>query len=253
MWDFENRTLRFQYDYEMITLKANPSPRIRWVDEDKMLRAMTKSASHPKERCYLFLCRQMLDTEQEEPSNQELLGLLSAFENLFQDPTHLPPERPHHHRIVLKQGSEPVNIRPYRYPAIQKDVIEGIVQDMLAAGIIRSSNSPFSSLVVLVKKKDGSWRLCVDYKELNKATVKDKFPILVIEELLDELQGAKFFSKLDLCSGYNQIRMKAEDVYKTTFRTHEGHFEFLVMPFGLTNAPSTFQALMNGVFLPLLR
>jgi hypothetical protein len=191
-----------------------------------------------------------LSPQQQHPA---ITSLLQEYEAIFQEPQQLPPPKSVDHAITLVEGSKPVNQRPYRLPFHQKNAMEELIKQMLDSHMIRPSISPYSSPVILVKKKDGSWRMCVDYRALNSNTIKNKYLIPIIEDLLDELFGATVFSMIDLRSCYHQIRMKESDIEKTTFTTHLGHFEYVVLPFGLTNAPATFQTLMNSVLAQFLR
>jgi hypothetical protein len=171
----------------------------------------------------------------EDTNNQitvpHVIGMvLETYATVFEEPKGLPPHRKYDHKIPLLPGASPVNLRPYRYNPMQKTEIEKQVRELLAQGVIQYSSSPFASPALLVGKKDLSWRLCVDYRHLNALTVKNKYPLPVIDELLDELAGAQWFTSLDLRAGYHQIRMAEGEEYKTAFQTHHGHFEYKVMP-----------------------
>ena len=183
----------------------------------------------------------------------ELATLLSEFKDVFDPPQGYPPARHCDHEIPLVAGATPVQVRPYRYPPAVKTEIEHQVAEMLNSGLIQPSSSPFSSAVLLVKKKDGSFRFCVDFRQLNAITAKCKYPVPVIEELLDELQGASWFSSLDLTASYHQIRLRPGEEPNTAFQTHSGQYEFRVMAFGLSGAPATFLKAMNTTLHPLLR
>ncbi|XP_013615209.1 uncharacterized protein LOC106428065 [Brassica napus] len=242
--------MKIKMDGEWVLIQGDPSLHSAGVS----LKSIWKTMEREGEGVIVeFGGLQAAETGPSEKINPEWQGVINQYEGVFQEPSGLPPSRGKEHVILLETGASPVSVRPFRYPQAQKTEFERQIGLMMAAGIIRESNSPFSSPVLLVKKKDGSWRFCIDYRALNRVTVVDKYPIPMIDQLLDELHGATVFSKLDIRSGYHQILVKAEDIPKTAFRTHDGHYEFLVMPFGLSNAPATFQSLMNDVFRPHLR
>ncbi|KAL0561767.1 hypothetical protein IC582_002208 [Cucumis melo] len=164
----------------------------------------------------------------------------------------LPPHREVEFAIELEPGTVPISRAPYRMAPAELKELKIQLQELLDKGFIRPSVSPWGAPVLFVKKKDGSMRLCIDYRELNKVTVKNRYPLPRIDDLFDQLQGATVFSKIDLRSGYHQLRIKDEDVPKTAFRSRYGHYEFIVMSFGLTNAPAVFMDLMNRVFREFL-
>ena len=183
----------------------------------------------------------------------EIQELVTQFADLFDEPSGTPLNSTLTHSIRLVPSVQPFRLKPYRYTPSQKDEIEKQVAHLLKSNMIQESTSPFASPTLLVKKKSGEWRLCVDYRRLNAYTVKNKFPMPIVEELFEELYGAAWFTTLDLRSGFHQILVTPEDQYKTAFQTHHGHYEYLVMPYGLTGAPATFQSIMNHVLAPLLR
>jgi hypothetical protein len=249
LWDFSKLNMKFMWKGNEVELWGLTVPRNKFVDS----KGIVQGVQNQQLGFILFSINLSTSQGALSSNNPDLHKILDNFSEIFVESQGLPPRRRHDHRIPLKPKMGPVSACPYQYPHYQKNEIEKIVSCLLETGVIRPSISAYSSPALLVKKHDGSWRMCANYRALNNITIKDKFPIPVIDELLDELHGAKFFSKLDLRSGYHQIRMYVGEVEKTAFRTHQGHYEFLVMPFGLINAPSTFQALMNDIFSNFLR
>jgi hypothetical protein len=243
--DWKNLSMQFFYNGKMVTLQSGGQTPHGCLNS--FLEGM-------EEKLKLEGCWALLEQKHEAGAiKKSIAEVLNAFPTLFSDKLTLPPIRKQVHQINLMPNHGPVNVRPYKYPHHQKAEIEKQVAELLSVGVIQPSMSAFSSPVILVKKKDQSWRMCVDYRALNKVTVPDKYPIPIVDELLDELHDSTMFSKIDLKSGYHQIRVHENDVHKTAFRTHNGHYEFLVMPFGLMNAPTTFQSTMNDIFRPFLR
>jgi len=215
-------TMSFQWENQPIKLVAQTVQPTREI----MIQAMDREVQGGGE---LFAVVPLVKTKIDAaPLAHEIQNLVREFQHLLDEPESIPPSRIFDHRIPLKEGHSAVNVKPYRYAHCQKHEIERQVTEMLNTGLIQPSTSPFSLPILLVKKKDGSWRFCTDYRALNPVTIKDRFTIPTVDDMLDELHGM-------------------------AFRTHSGHYEYVVMPFGLCNAPSTFQAAMNEVFRPYLR
>jgi hypothetical protein len=179
----------------------------------------------------------------------EHLLMVKEFADVFpEELPGMPLERELEFTIDLKPGTEPIARTPYQMSTPELQELKMQLKELLDLGLIRPSVSPWGAPVIFIRKKDGLWRLCIDYRQLNKATIKNYYPLPRIDDLFDQMKGVTVFSKIDLRSGYHYLRIKEDDVPKTAFKTIFGHYGFTFLPFGLTNAPGVFMSLMNGVF-----
>ncbi|GKF05605.1 putative reverse transcriptase domain-containing protein [Tanacetum coccineum] len=194
----------------------------------------------------------VIDTRFEKKSAKDV-SIVNEFLEVFpKDLPGIPPERQVEYQIDVIPGATPIAKTPYRLASSKMKELMSQLHELLDNGFIRPSSSPWGALILFVKKKDGSMRMCIDYHELNKVMVKNVCPLPRIDDLFDQLQGANCFLKIDLRSGFHQLRVREEDIPKTDFRKCYGHYGFVVIPFGLTNAPAVFMDLMNRVCRPML-
>jgi hypothetical protein len=197
--------------------------------------------------CQIFAAH-MEETPRDKVPNLEDYAVLEDFEDVFKEVPGLPPRRDIDFSINIMPGVAPVSKTPYKMSTPELKELQMQLEELLMKGYICPSVSPWGAPVLFVKKKDGTLRLCIDFRQLNKVSVKNKYPLLGIDDLFDQLKDAKLFSKIDLRLGYHQVRIKEEDISKIAFRTRYGHYEFIVVSFGLSNALVVFMCLMNGVF-----
>jgi hypothetical protein len=194
-----------------------------------------------------------LSVDDKESNPIQAIRIVSEFPDVFyEELPGMPPERKVEFAIELIPGTTPISKRAYRVSGPELVELKKQIDELLEKVYIRPSTSPWATLVLFVEKKDSTKRMCIDYRALNEVTVKNKYPLPRIEDLFDQLRGASVFSKIDLRSGYHQLRIRTADIPKTTFITKYGLYEFMVMSFGLTNAPSYFMYLMNSVFMDYL-
>lgn len=251
--DWTTGTVKFSHHakFHVLNSKSCQPPSIPILSAVSFSRELKRSGE-------LFLATVSDCAEQPSIASSDVDPAVANIKTEFSDvlvsslPTGLPPSRAVDHTIELEPGHTPPSRPTYRLSYEEQDELKRQLTELVDSGRIRPSTSPYGAPILFVRKKEGGFRMCIDYRALNKLTIKNKYPLPRIEELLDRLHGAQWFSKLDLASGYHQIRVAAEDIPKTAFRTRYGLYEFMVMPFGLTNAPATFQRLMNDIFRPFL-
>jgi hypothetical protein len=189
----------------------------------------------------------------EEIKPSETINVVSEFLDVFlEELPGMPPERRFEFTIELIPGTAPISKKAYRVSILEFVELKKQIDELLEKGYIRPCTSPWAAPVLFVEKKDDTKRMCIDYRSLNEVTIKNKYPLPIIEDLFDQLRGASVFSKIDLRSGYHQLRIRPSDIPKTSFITKYGLYEFTVMSIGLTNAPAYFMYLMNSVFMDYL-
>ncbi|GKA89471.1 putative reverse transcriptase domain-containing protein [Tanacetum coccineum] len=249
----DEKLVRVPYGNETLTFRGNESNNGR--ESRLTVISCSKAQEYMAKGCQVFLAQISAKKEEDKSEGKQLkdVPIVRDFPEVFpEDLPGLPPARPVEFQIDLIPGAAPVARAPYRLaPSEMKELSEQL-QELSDKGFIRPSSSPWGAPVLFVKKKDGSFRMCIDYRELNKLTVKNRYPLPRIDDLFDQLQGSSIYSKIDLRSGYHQLRVREQDIPKTAFQTRYGHYEFQVMPFGLTNAPAVFMDLMNRVCKPYL-
>ncbi|GJS45497.1 putative reverse transcriptase domain-containing protein [Tanacetum coccineum] len=249
----DEKLVRIPYGNETLIFHGNESNDGR--ESRLTIISCSKAQEYMAKGCQIFLAQISAKKEEDKSEGKQLkdVPIVRDFPEVFpEDLPGLPPARPVEFQIDLIPGAAPVARAPYRLaPSEMKELSEQL-QELSDKGFIRPSSSPWGAPVLFVKKKDGSFRMCIDYRELNKLTVKNRYPLPRIDDLFDQLQGSSIYSKIDLRSGYHQLRVREQDIPKTAFRTRYGHYEFQVMPFGLTNAPAVFMDLMNRVCKPYL-
>ncbi|GJS77961.1 putative reverse transcriptase domain-containing protein [Tanacetum coccineum] len=249
----DEKIVRIPYGNEILIVQGDKS------DKEKKstlsIISCEKAQKYMEKGCQLFLAQVTVKENKDKSKEKRLedVPTVRDFPEVFpEDLPGLPPIRQVEFQIDLVPGAAPVARAPYRLAPSEMEELSTQLQELSDKGFIRPSSSPWGAPVLFVKKKDGSFQMCIDYHELNKLTVKNRYPLPRIDDLFDQLQGSSVYSKIDLRYGYHQLRVRDEDIPKTAFRTRYGHYEFQVMPFGLSNAPTVFMDMMNRVCRPYL-